>query len=981
MKKKLVLSLIAALLAVSVLAEAPSNKSGKFGEKESLILDTDTWIDINNILMFVTNKGSFAYDQGATLGKSDGLYYPFTSVQDITDHINQKTVIFASGIWMGAVDNGTGDTLVTVAEYSDDYFPGPIVGGTFVPGAGTASEYRVYKLYKDSLAANPNQDYIDWPVADGAPVDTLGNPQLIGDQMCWAVYNDINTAPHTNDASSDSGLGVEVRQTTFAYDRNDPLGEVVFIKVQIFNKGSRDLSEMFVSLWADPDLGDAGDDFDGCDTILSLGYCYNATNNDATYGTRPPAVGYDFFQGPLIFTGDNADTAKMWDTTFAGYLNMGMTSFNKYINGTDPASPTETYNYMNGLEKDGAPLIDPDGVTTKYFGAGDPVTGVGWLDVNASDRRYMLTTGPFNFAPGDSTEILAAIIVGQGGDRKSSVAVLKYNDKFAQQAYDFNFKLLQPPAPPVLTGVLLNGMVTIKWNDTSEVDPGDYPYQGYTVFQGESSTGPWTLVSNYDIDDGTAIILDEVLDPLTGVLEQRAVRFGSDNGVKRYYASTEDVIRSLPISNNTPYYYKVEAYSYNSDPLASPKTLSSAAVIRVTPQSPIAGTKYGSDFADTLAVTRVAGGSDGSVVPFIIDPGQLNGHDYWVIFDTDGILGPVWHLIDATTGDTLLFNQVNQSGDEDYAIVDGVMVKVLGPQFGVTGIQEVAGSGGPIVPPDNVMYSLNSTGDWYVDTDQPANFARMNWQNNIGTYDWEFRFTTDSSEYYDFNTDLLQSDRAPFEVWNIGIGTLTDTTDDVRIQFAIIDDDVSGAWSWGDRIYTWEQPYSEPHPGTAVYTFPDDFRIGRIIFQDNSGALIAPEIGTVVRFVTAKTNSVADTFMFTTTVPTVSSSGEQFLENIRAVPNPYYLSSSYDLNTTNRRMKFTNLPAKCTITIYNLAGHFVERIEKDDATTSETTWDLTNETNVPVASGIYIYVVEAPGFGQKIGKMAIFTEIEILGQY
>ena len=35
----------------------------------------------------------------------------------------------------------------------------------------------------------------------------------------------------------------------------------------------------------------------------------------------------------------------------------------------------------------------------------------------------------------------------------------------------------------------------------------------------------------------------------------------------------------------------------------------------------------------------------------------------------------------------------------------------------------------------------------------------------------------------------------------------------------------------------------------------------------------------------------------------------------------------------------------------------------------------------PVASGIYIYVVEAPGFGQKIGKMAIFTETEILNQY
>ena len=75
------------------------------------------------------------------------------------------------------------------------------------------------------------------------------------------------------------------------------------------------------------------------------------------------------------------------------------------------------------------------------------------------------------------------------------------------------------------------------------------------------------------------------------------------------------------------------------------------------------------------------------------------------------------------------------------------------------------------------------------------------------------------------------------------------------------------------------------------------------------------------------------------------------------------------------------MPTKCTITIYNLSGELVRTIEKNDAGTSEAPWDILTENGLPVASGIYIYVVDAPGFGQKIGKMAVFTEAEVLKIY
>ena len=58
---------------------------------------------------------------------------------------------------------------------------------------------------------------------------------------------------------------------------------------------------MYVSMWSDVDLGNSADDYAGSDTILSLMYVYNGIANDPIYDPLPPpAVGFDFFQGPLV---------------------------------------------------------------------------------------------------------------------------------------------------------------------------------------------------------------------------------------------------------------------------------------------------------------------------------------------------------------------------------------------------------------------------------------------------------------------------------------------------------------------------------------------------------------------------------------------------------------------------------------------------------------------------------------------------------
>jgi len=182
---------------------------------------------------------------------------------------------------------------------------------------------------------------------------------------------------------------------------------------------------------------------------------------------------------------------------------------------------------------------------------------------------------------------------------------------------------------------------------------------------------------------------------------------------------------------------------------------------------------------------------------------------------------------------------------------------------GLQSITETSGPGGiPIQPPRDVVMTPNSTSDWFVSSDQGGNLRRMNYQGLIGTDDWEFRFedTTNGggSEYYSWNSDSKFPDRCPFEVWNMGLEN--DTTDDIRIQFAVLDDDTSRGWSYGDRIYISERRYYEPLPEIMEYTFPDDFHIGRIRFNDYSGTTAHPADGTVVLFYTFKPDYQADSF-------------------------------------------------------------------------------------------------------------------------
>ncbi len=99
----------------------------------------------------------------------------------------------------------------------------------------------------------------------------------------------------------------------------------------------------------------------------------------------------------------------------------------------------------------------------------------------------------------------------------------------------------------------------------------------------------------------------------------------------------------------------------------------------------------------------------------------------------------------------------------------------------------------------------------------------------------------------------------------------------------------------------------------------------------------------------------------------VASAAKEVLDMIKAVPNPYYAYSEYENDKFDSRIKITNLPEECTISIYNVGGTLMRRYVKGDSKTS-LDWDLKNSSGIPVAGGVYLIHVEIPDVGETVIK-------------
>ena len=373
---------------------------------------------------------------------------------------------------------------------------------------------------------------------------------LYGDLNFWWVMNDKGNI-HTETGADP--IGMEIRSQAFSFASNDEVNNMTFYNYELINRGTQTLYDTYFGFFTDGALGDPYDDYVGCDVNRGLAYYYNGDNLDLDnsgykgYGSSPPAVGVDFFEGPYQ-DNDGMDNAFGINENEAlngigfgdGVVDnerFGMRRFLYYSNTTNGANPNQTdptnasdyYNYLKGFWKDGSKFVyggsghisdaeaDPNMPCDFMFpGDTDPLGwGTGgnpqapWTEQSSNntpnDRRFVQSAGPFILKPGSVNNITVGVVWARAtsGDPFASVEVLRKADDKAQALFENCFKILEGPhSPDLVIQELENELILTLDNSSSsnnyqeaysEFDPfivtddslADryYRFQGYQIFQ------------------------------------------------------------------------------------------------------------------------------------------------------------------------------------------------------------------------------------------------------------------------------------------------------------------------------------------------------------------------------------------------------------------------------------------------------------------------------------------------------------------
>ena len=103
------------------------------------------------------------------------------------------------------------------------------------------------------------------------------------------------------------------------------------------------------------------------------------------------------------------------------------------------------------------------------------------------------------------------------------------------------------------------------------------------------------------------------------------------------------------------------------------------------------------------------------------------------------------------------------------------------------------------------------------------------------------------------------------------------------------------------------------------------------------------------------------------TITNDAETAESALDLIRVVPNPYYGYSYYQSGSNGRRVKITNLPEQCVVSVFDVSGQLIRRWD-NNTDQSWIDWDLTDRTGSRISGGMYIVHIDAPGIGEKVVK-------------
>jgi hypothetical protein len=468
-------------------------------------------ININNWSYWVSNERASLTNPHSTESavfpqKTTGVLYcdgffwaGFINSTHIPENLRSGGSYYRSGMQMGWITRAGNQTDPPKALPSNDprarFYR--VRGDLFtlqqheiVEDAATYFNVDINEVTEDQVTELKKQyynDWLEWPAEFGAPFydrnrngkwdSDYDEPGIAGaDQTIWYVVNDLDTSKCDSLLGS-MPIGLELQVTIWAYKyKANVIGNSIFKRYRLINKSANTIDSMYIGQFADIDIGNPGNDFSGCDSVLNMGYIYNSNKFDEPYSTidiiPPPAVGYILLQGPV--TEAQGEQAYFDFKLKMNYINLPMIAFWYKATGmpyTDPApggyfgGTIQAYNMLRGYVPDydfynPTPYYHRSGNNfskpTKFPVNGNPVTGTGDIDgegdnLSAGDRRFVISSGPFTMAPGDTQDIALAIVGALGPHDSSNVSSVARLQEYAPLLHTLwqSFNDFESPEGPV----------------------------------------------------------------------------------------------------------------------------------------------------------------------------------------------------------------------------------------------------------------------------------------------------------------------------------------------------------------------------------------------------------------------------------------------------------------------------------------------------------------------------------------------------
>jgi len=343
----------------------------------------DEKTEINQVETYITNFGQY----GQNLAGSAGCWWPKGSA---------NAYVYGAGIWIAGLSSN-GDT-VCVNGYNtvgsgEEFIPGPWQHNQ--DQLNNPQSHPEDRLY---VSTNP-EDFAVWPL-----VDSTGKKIVLGDQDTWCFFNSHEASKQC--APDTVTIPLTVTRHTFSWTQ--PLLEnMLFFEYIIENTdtaGTDTIRNMYAGIVGDLDVGNADNDLVGVERFngqRSLGYTYTLSQEAGWDALPPYYIGYRLLQGPRA-----DDTVKVGqdpanpDTIIFPGERIPLTAFKKFTRDVDAQVDRERFLAMAGYDFTVSPPV--------YNPFGDS------FDVDPSDKRMAMSSGPFVLAPGEADTIAYVMLFSNG---------------------------------------------------------------------------------------------------------------------------------------------------------------------------------------------------------------------------------------------------------------------------------------------------------------------------------------------------------------------------------------------------------------------------------------------------------------------------------------------------------------------------------------------------------------------------------------